>query len=142
MGGGQDGGLGIGIVGDCGYCLGCLCLWNIFIFNINILNLNYGKVVMTQAKGVKAKKGAKKLDKKTNPLFEKRPRNFRVGNNVQPKRNLTRFVRWPKYINFQRQKRILLTRIKVPAAIAQFSRTLDKNQGTPFFTQPVFCSNC
>ena len=97
---------------------------------------------MTQAKGVKAKKGAKKLDKKTNPLFEKRPRNFRVGNNVQPKRNLTRFVRWPKYINFQRQKRILLTRIKVPPAIAQFSRTLDKNQGIPFFTQQMCYSNC
>jgi hypothetical protein len=95
-----------------------------------------------QAKGVKAKKGAKKVEKKVNPLFEKRPRNFRVGNSIQPTRNLTRFVKWPKYIAFQRQKRILLTRIKVPPAIAQFSRALDKNQGTPcHHTQPTFSSD-
>jgi len=90
-----------------------------------------------QAKGVKAKKGAKKVEKKVNPLFEKKPRNFRVGNSIQPTRNLTRFVKWPKYIAFQRQKRILLTRIKVPPAIAQFSRALDKNQGSSCFTQPM-----
>lgn len=90
-----------------------------------------------QAKGVKAKKGAKKVERKVNPLFEKRPRNFRVGNSIQPTRNLTRFVKWPKYIAFQRQKRILLTRIKVPPAIAQFSRALDKNQGSSCFTQQM-----
>jgi large subunit ribosomal protein L7Ae len=52
------------------------------------------------AKGLK-KKGAskKKNDKvKKNPLFEKRPRNFRVGGDIRPRRDLTRFVRWPKYI--------------------------------------------
>ncbi len=95
-----------------------------------------------QAKGVKAKKGAKKVEKKANPLFEKRPRNFRVGNSIQPTRNLTRFVKWPKYITFQRQKRILLTRIKVPPAIAQFSRALDKNQGTHCFTQQMSYLDC
>jgi len=31
-------------------------------------------------------------------LFEKRPRNYRIGNSVQHKRDLTRFVRWPRYI--------------------------------------------
>jgi len=56
-----------------------------------------------------------------------------VGNSIQPTRNLTRFVKWPKYITFQRQKRILLTRIKVPPAIAQFSRALDKNQANVLF---------
>ena len=92
-------------------------------------------------KAAKGKKGVKKVEKKVNPLFEKRPRNFRVGNDVQPKRNLTRFVKWPKYIAFQRQKRILLTRIKVPSIIAQFSRALDRNQGNPYFTQPMFYLN-
>jgi len=95
-----------------------------------------------QAKGPKAKKGVKKVEKKVNPLFEKRPRNFRVGNNVQPKRNLTRFVKWPKYIIFQRQKRILLSRIKVPPLVAQFSKPLEKNQGMMGITQPMFYSNC
>jgi large subunit ribosomal protein L7Ae len=98
--------------------------------------------VLTQAKGPKTKKGGKKVEKKSNPLFEKRPRNFRIGNNVLPRRNLTRFVKWPKYIIFQRQKRILLNRIKVPPAIAQFSRTLDKNQSTPLLKQPMSCSDC
>ena len=75
----------------------------------------------------------KKVERKAHPLFQSRPRNFRVGNNIQPKRNLTRFVRWPKYITFQRQKRILLTRIKVPPLIAQFSKGLDKNQTNILF---------
>merc|ERR1739848_556535 len=43
---------------------------------------------------------ARKVEaKKTvNPLFEKRPRNFGIGQDIQPKRDLSRFVRWPKYI--------------------------------------------
>ena len=63
------------------------------------------------------------------PLFEKNPRNFRIGGDIQPKRDLTRFVKWPKYIRIQRQKRILLQRLKVPPALNQFSKTIDKNQG-------------
>ena len=84
-------------------------------------------------KGAKGKRSVKRVEKKANPLFEKRPRNFRLGNNIQPSRNLTRFVKWPKYITFQRQKRILLTRLKVPATIAQFSRALEKNQTKVLF---------
>lgn len=84
-------------------------------------------------KGAKNKRVAKKGEKKSHPLFQSKPRNFRIGNDIQPKRNLTRFVRWPKYIAFQRQKRILLSRIKVPPVIAQFSRALDKNQANVLF---------
>ena len=83
-----------------------------------------GKKVVTASAG--AKGGAGKVK---SPLFEKRPRNFRIGGDIQPKRDLTRFVRWPKYIRIQRQKRILLQRLKVPPAINQFSKTIDKNQG-------------
>lgn len=35
-------------------------------------------------------------------LFKKSPRSFRIGGNIQPVRNLTRFVKWPKYIRIQR----------------------------------------
>jgi len=64
-----------------------------------------------------------------NPLFQSRPKNLRVGGDVRPKgRDLSRFVRWPKNVRVQRQKKILLQRLKVPPAIHQFSRTLDKNQ--------------
>ena len=72
-----------------------------------------GKRVDIQGKGIKTKKASKKVEKKAHPLFEKKPRNFRIGNNVQPKRNLTRFVKWPKYIRLQRQKVVLQTRLKV-----------------------------
>lgn len=79
-------------------------------------------------------KGQKKTDiKKTNPLIEKRPRNFGIGNAIQPKRDLTRFVRWPKYIKLQRQRRILMNRLKVPPPINQFSKTLDKTSATQLF---------
>ena len=50
---------------------------------------------------------------KRNPLYEKRPKNFAVGGDIQPKRDLTRFIRWPRYIRLQRQRRILLQRLKV-----------------------------
>jgi len=64
------------------------------------------------------------------PLFEKNARNFRIGGDIQPKRDLTRFVKWPKYIRHQRQKRILLQRLKVPPALNQFQKTIDKNQAS------------
>ena len=31
-----------------------------------------------------------------NPLFEKRPKDFGIGKDIQPKRDLSRFVKWPK----------------------------------------------
>ena len=73
------------------------------------------------------------------PLFEKNARNFRIGGDIQPKRDLTRFVKWPKYIRIQRQKRILLQRLKVPPALNQFSNTIDKNQGklSKVLTEPL-----
>jgi len=69
-----------------------------------------------------------------NPLFPARARSFRIGGDVRPKgRDLSRFVRWPKYVRLQRQKKILLQRLKVPPAIHQFQRTLDKNQAAELF---------
>jgi large subunit ribosomal protein L7Ae len=71
---------------------------------------------------------AKKGKTQKNPLFEKTPRNFRLGGDIQPKRDVARFTRWPKYIQLQRMKRILLQRLKVPPALNQFNMTIDKNQ--------------
>jgi len=68
-----------------------------------------------------------------NPLFEKRPRNFGIGQDIQPKRDLSRFIKWPKYIRLQRQKAVLQTRLKVPPAVNQFSQTLDKQTATQLF---------
>jgi len=78
--------------------------------------------------------GASKPTKaKKNPLFESTPKNFGIGQDIQPKTDLTRFVKWPEYVRLQRQKVILHQRLKVPPAIAQFSHTLDKNTATQLF---------
>ncbi|EMR08186.1 hypothetical protein PNEG_03357 [Pneumocystis murina B123] len=68
-----------------------------------------------------------------NPLFEKKPKNFSIGQDIQPKRDLTRFVKWPRYVQIQRQRRILSMRLKVPPAIYQFNFTLDKNVALELF---------
>jgi len=67
-----------------------------------------------------------------NPLFEKRTRNFGIGQDIQPTRDLSRFVRWPKYIRLQRQKVVLQTRLRIPPAINQFYSTLDRQTGRIF----------
>uniref|UniRef100_UPI00358F9DB2 large ribosomal subunit protein eL8 n=1 Tax=Myxine glutinosa TaxID=7769 RepID=UPI00358F9DB2 len=77
----------------------------------------------------------KKLEVKkvVNPLFEKRPKNFAIGQDIQPKRDLTRFVKWPRYVRLQRQRAILYKRLKVPPAINQFTQALDKQTATQLF---------
>lgn len=99
--------------------------------------------------------------KEVNPLIEKRPKNFGIGKfkgvtnlvyctctvagdkkvfmlsclpggNIRPKRDLTRFVRWPKYIRLQRQRQILYQRLKVPPSINQFTQALDRQTGTTY----------
>jgi len=78
--------------------------------------------------------GASKPQKtKKNPLFEATPKNFSIGQDIRPRTDLTRFVKWPEYVRLQRQKVILHQRLKVPPAIAQFAHTLDKNTATQLF---------
>ncbi|ERE71831.1 60S ribosomal protein L7a-like protein [Cricetulus griseus] len=79
------------------------------------------------APAVVKKQEAKKV---VNPLFEKRPKNFGIGQDIQPKRDLTRFVKWPRYIRLQRQRAILYKRLKVPPAINQFTQALDRETAT------------
>lgn len=52
-----------------------------------------------------------------------------TGQDIQPKRDLTRFVKWPRYIRLQRQRSILYKRLKVPPAINQFTQALDRQTG-------------
>jgi large subunit ribosomal protein L7Ae len=77
-----------------------------------------------------ASKKAPKKDE--NSLFQRTPKNFGVGNNVQPKKDVSRMVKMPKNVRLQRQRRILYQRLKVPPAITQFTRTVDKNTGALF----------
>lgn len=77
-----------------------------------------------------SKAGSKKVK---NPLIEKRSKNFGIGQDIQPKRNLSRFVKWPEYVRLQRQKKILNLRLKVPPSIAQFQHQLDRNTAAQAF---------
>ncbi|XP_010536600.1 PREDICTED: 60S ribosomal protein L7a-2-like [Tarenaya hassleriana] len=87
---------------------------------------------MAPKKGVKVA-AKKKPEKVTNPLFEKRPKQFGIGGALPPKKDLSRYIKWPKAIRLQRQKRILKQRLKVPPAVNQFTKTLDKNLATTLF---------
>jgi large subunit ribosomal protein L7Ae len=72
-------------------------------------------------------------DKTASSIFVSRPKNFAIGGNVQHKRDLTQFLKWPKYVRLQRQKSLLMTRLKVPPMINQFSKTLEKKNDQELF---------
>eukprot|EP00933_Yihiella_yeosuensis_P068092 TRINITY_DN7339_c0_g1_i1.p1 TRINITY_DN7339_c0_g1~~TRINITY_DN7339_c0_g1_i1.p1 ORF type:complete len:253 (-),score=51.32 TRINITY_DN7339_c0_g1_i1:47-775(-) len=56
-----------------------------------------------------------------------------IGAGLPAKRDLTRFAKFPLYVRLQRQRAILKQRIKVPAAIHQFTKTLAKDQAATLF---------
>jgi len=87
-------------------------------------------------KGSRKKKGVAPggIAKARFPRKEPTPRNFSIGGDIQPKRDVTRFVRWPKYIRLQRQKRVLLKRLKVPPVINQFTYTVDSATAKQLFS--------
>merc|ERR1712048_340902 len=67
------------------------------------------------------------VKKNSNPLFETRAKTFGIGGSLPPKKDLTRYVKWPKYVLLQRQRRVLCKRLKVPPSINQFTKTVDRN---------------
>jgi len=66
-------------------------------------------------------------------LFSKNDRKVGIGQAIRPKTDLSRFVKWPRYVRIQRQRAILKKRLKVPPAINQFAKALDKNQAANLF---------
>lgn len=104
-----------------------------------------GREPNNKTKQARQKKGKKKVapaplaarkeaqKKVQNPLFEKRPKNFGIGQDIQPKRDLSHFVRWPRYIRLQRQRAILKKRLKVPPPINHFNHALDKPTTSQLF---------
>lgn len=89
-----------------------------------------GKKVAPAPYPIRGKVVPKKVQ---NPLIEKRPKNFGIGQDIQPKRDLSRYVKWPEYVRLQRQKKILKQRLKIPPAINHFNHVLDKNTATQLF---------
>ena len=81
-------------------------------------------------KKVKSEAPAKPKDKlitSKHPLSQPAPKNFNFGNDVRPRIVKSRFVKFPRYVQLQRQKRILMKRLKCPPALAQFFEPLDKD---------------
>lgn len=68
-----------------------------------------------------------------NPLYQPEKKAFGIGMALPPKRDLHRFVKWPRYVRIQRQRRVLNMRLKVPPTINQFNRTLDKSVTNSLF---------
>jgi large subunit ribosomal protein L7Ae len=86
------------------------------------------------AKAAKKSDGPKKDFHSTHGhLFQKDAADYRIGRDIQPKRDLSRFVKWPRYVRLQRQRAVLKKRLKVPPSINQFTRTLDKNNADALF---------
>merc|ERR1711976_324846 len=84
-------------------------------------------------KGSKATK-APVAKKTADPLFPARPRATGIGGAIRPVKDLSRFVKWPKYVRIQRQRAVLYQRLKVPPSINQFTNTLGKNEAMTVFT--------
>jgi large subunit ribosomal protein L7Ae len=103
------------------------------------------KVAAAPVKKADAKKAPAKAEAKKAPakpqgkkkpqlkLYEARQQDYTIGNDLPPRRDLSRMVRWPKYIRLQRQKAILYKRLTVPPSINQFTHTADKNTTTTLF---------
>jgi len=85
-------------------------------------------------KAVVAKKEAAKPAKKAAPaqvsLFASRPKDFGIGRDLPYKRDISRFMRWPAFVTRQRKRRVLERRLKVPPALNQFRRVLDRSTRT------------
>lgn len=73
--------------------------------------------------------------KKADPMFPSRPRSSGIGGAIRPRgRDLSRFVKWPRYIRIQRQRAVLYQRLKVPPSINQFTKAIGKNEAMTVFT--------
>jgi large subunit ribosomal protein L7Ae len=92
-----------------------------------------GPAAKPKSKSKKKTKSTKDWKSQHTHLFKKEPRVFRIGRDIRPQRDLSRFVRWPRYIRIQRQKSILNKRLKVPPALHQFTKTVQGSQAKELF---------
>jgi len=88
----------------------------------------YKKAAVAPAK--KTAEVAKKAVPAAPSLFTARPKDFGIGRDVPYKRDISRFMRWPTFVTRQRRKRVLERRLKVPPALNQFRKVLDRSTRT------------
>ena len=83
--------------------------------------------MVKKVKSAAPSKPKEKIMTSKHPLSQPAPKNFTFGNDVRPRIVKSRFVKFPRYVQLQRQKRILMKRLKCPPALAQFFEPLDKD---------------
>ena len=89
--------------------------------------------MVKKVKKPQEKPSKEKILTQKHPLSQPAPKNFTFGNDVRPRIVKSRFVKFPRYVQLQRQKRILMKRLKCPPALAQFFEPLDKDESNKLF---------
>ena len=80
-----------------------------------------------------AKKEAPKKAAASTSKFTARPKNFGIGQAVPYKRDISRFMRWPRFVTMQRKKRVLQRRLKTPPAVNAFTKVAPRSTRTELF---------
>lgn len=91
------------------------------------------KVAAPPKTAQKNKQVKKNIQRPPHPAFVRRQKRFNVGGDIPKKRDVSRFIKYPKYIQVQRKKKILLDRLKVPPQVNQFSFTIEKSARKELF---------
>ena len=89
--------------------------------------------MVKKIKKAQEKQSKEKIVTQKHPLSQPAPKNFRFGNDIRPRLVKSRFVKFPRYVELQRQKRVLMKRLKCPPALAQFFEPLDKDESNKLF---------
>ena len=89
--------------------------------------------MVKKIKKAQEKQSKEKIVTQKHPLSQPSPKNFRFGNDIRPRIVKSRFVKFPRYVELQRQKRVLMKRLKCPPALAQFFEPLDKDESNKLF---------
>ena len=89
--------------------------------------------MVKKIKKTQEKQSKEKIVTQKHPLSQPSPKNFRFGNDIRPRIVKSRFVKFPRYVELQRQKRVLMKRLKCPPALAQFFEPLDKDESNKLF---------
>jgi large subunit ribosomal protein L7Ae len=89
--------------------------------------------MVKKIKKAQEKQSKEKIVTQKHPLSQPAPKNFRFGNDIRPRIVKSRFVKFPRYVELQRQKRVLMKRLKCPPALAQFFEPLDKDESNKLF---------
>ena len=82
---------------------------------------------------VQDKLSKEKLKLQKNPLSHPSPKNFRHGNDIRPRIIKSQFMKFPRYAQLQRQKKILMKRKKCSPSLAKFFEPLNKDNFKKIF---------